>query len=321
VGILLDNIRLRIGSRSYIDALHAILAYKGWTSYPKPMLAGLTAFGFRFTVRRDLHVDSPTAYNWVAEHFVAADFVGITTSQQAGFTFSATFPLYRDKAVRAIKASLMNGTPAIMWKDGFVVAIGFDDKEELLYYCDGSDARPKVLPYARFGCSRYWYYQLIEHYIELDERAVIKESFIQAVNKWEVHEALLAESDYACGARAYDTAIEAFQSGRYDQDGAWEIIACYIAAKRDIRLYTQTVARLWPESRAVAESYFALGQLLDAMSDIVGASDGRRIQPEQARKLMPLLREAKRLEAAAIGRIRELMHETIANRFNDIGLR
>ncbi|MDF2714532.1 MAG: hypothetical protein K0R28_1457, partial [Paenibacillus sp.] len=73
---VLSGLKMTIEARSYTDALHGILSHKGWSSWPKPMLSGVTATAFRFVVNRRLTPESPTAYNWMAENFLAADFIG-----------------------------------------------------------------------------------------------------------------------------------------------------------------------------------------------------------------------------------------------------
>ena len=42
--------------------------------------------------------ESISAYNWMAENFVEADFMGVTTGQHGGFSFEPTFPLYQKQA-------------------------------------------------------------------------------------------------------------------------------------------------------------------------------------------------------------------------------
>lgn len=176
--IILKDLRMTTESRSYIDAMHAVLTHAGWTSCSKAMLAGMTVTGFRFAVHRHLTAESPTAYNWVAENFLAADFMGVTASSSAGFAFHPTFPLYRQEAVAEIKASLDRGIGAVFWKDCFAVAAGYDDEEGILYYDDGSGHGLQRLPYGEFGQNRspYWYYQILEDTVELDPIEIYKES-------------------------------------------------------------------------------------------------------------------------------------------------
>lgn len=321
----LADLRLTVESRSYVDAMQSIMKHQGWTDHPKYMLSGMTALGFRFTVHRQLRGDSPTAYNWMADHFLAGDFIGVTSSQGAGFNFDPTFPLYQRHAIERIKQSIDLGTGAVFWKDGFVIAIGYDDEAEVLLYSDGQRDEPNTLPYREFGCnaSPYWYYQVLESKVALVETDIYKESYMQAVHKWRSHDPLLPEAEYACGKLAYDAVIQALQKGVFDQAGAWEIVVCHAAARRDVALYAETVRLHWPESSDVASAYGALARVCQRMVQIADESgkSNRLIGAELTVDLVVLFREAKELEEQAIQVIERLMRETIDNRFHDIALR
>ncbi|MEO2203029.1 hypothetical protein ABGV42_04730 [Paenibacillus pabuli] len=79
------------GMGSYADVMHRILIHKKWTEFPRHMIAGMTATVFRLVVDRHLTEESISAYNWMAENFVAADFIGVTASQAAGFHLHRRF--------------------------------------------------------------------------------------------------------------------------------------------------------------------------------------------------------------------------------------
>lgn len=123
-------------SHSFTDALYSVLAEKGWFTLPKCMLSGMTAACFRFSVHRQLHSDSATAYNWMAEHLVACDLIGVTASQMGGFNFTPTFPLYQQQAISDIKACIDRGTGAVVWKDRFVIVNGYHEQKQVFYYLD-----------------------------------------------------------------------------------------------------------------------------------------------------------------------------------------
>lgn len=79
-----NRLRPSGASGSYIEAMHSILAHAGWIDCSPSTPC------FRFTVNRRLTGESAAAYNWMAELFVAGDFIGVTTSQHAGFSFEAS---------------------------------------------------------------------------------------------------------------------------------------------------------------------------------------------------------------------------------------
>jgi hypothetical protein len=248
----------------------------------------------------------------MAENFLAADFVGITASSQAGYCFDATFPLYQKRAISEIKQSLDRRVGAIFWKDQFVIATGYDDDKQILYYSDGKNGEYHILPYSDFGKNNdpYWYYQILENRIDLEESVVYEESLIQAVYKWENHDLMLPETEYACGRDAYDAIVHALQTGDYDSESVWHVFNCYAAAKKDIALYTAALQRIWPEAGMVAQPYAKLAQIY-----------GQIMGTKFADQWLGLFIEAKETEEQAIQAIKTLMRETIDNRFNNVGLR
>lgn len=324
--IIVHTLPLSLKSYSFTDAMYGILSAKGWFSLPKYMLSGMTAASFRFSVHRQLHRDSATAYNWMVEHLVAADLVGITASQSAGFNFAPTFPLYQQHAVSDIKSSIDRGTGAVLWKDQFVIVNGYNDNDEIFYYTDGHVADYQLLPYGDLGQnhSPYWYYQVYEDQLEIDVLQVIKESFIQAVFKWETHDLMLPESEYACGLKAYDAILEALRSGDYDAAGAYTTFNVYAAAKKDAARYTEEARTYWPALDIVAVHYTRLATIYDEILkrlDVFEMSATRPLAHLQINNLIELFLDAKIAETSAIQSIQTLLREPITNRFHDIGLR
>jgi hypothetical protein len=164
----------------------------------------------------------------------------------------------------------------------------------------------------RENSSPYWYYQIFEGWIPMDEAAVIKESFLQAIFKWETHDGTLPETEYACGEAVYDAILHALSSGDYDRAGAGETFCCIAAAKRDIAAYMSEVERRWPAAGEATVHYKRVAELFA----IIATTD-----VERADELCGLFREAKQAEAQAIEALRLLVRETVDNRFNDVGLR
>lgn len=310
-------------SFSYIDAMYAVLKHKEWIQCSKAVLAGMTVSAFRFTVDRRLTSESTSAYNWMAENFLAADFIGVTSSQSAGFSFDATFPLYQKEAILSIKQSIDRNTGAIIWKDAFVIICGYDDERELFYFSDGIGEQLQTMTYESLGrnISPYWYVQVLEGRIEIDPVEIYKESYVQAVFKWESHDLMLPKADYACGRDAYDAMIQAIETGNYDREGAWEVLTCYAAAKQNIANYSSKLQNIWNGSSAVAEQYAKVAEAFQHIKEDIHSEAGKRITDEQAKKILPYLIQAKHAEERAIEAIKMLQRETIGNRFQDISLR
>ncbi|PWV97880.1 hypothetical protein DFQ01_12067 [Paenibacillus cellulosilyticus] len=328
----LQHFHMKAESRPYLDAMHAVLTHAGWTTLSKPMLAGMTVNGFRMAVHRRLTAESTTAYNWHAEHFLAADFIGVMCSSKAEFTFKRTFPLYRKQAIGDIRSSIDRGIAAICWHNGqFVAIVGYEDVEDgsgsggtgndsvRLFYADGWSDEVKPFNDRDFGVgedrenpSPYWYYQIFEGCIPMDEAAVMKESFLQAIFKWETHDGTLPEKDYACGAAVYDAILQALRSGDYDQAGASETFRCMAVAKRDIAAYMSEAERRWPAAVEAAAHYYRVAELFTGIEAAA---------INQVDELCGLFQEAKQAETQAIEALRQLVRETVDNRFHDVGLR
>ncbi|MDQ0173625.1 hypothetical protein [Paenibacillus tundrae] len=318
-----DQRRGRVNS-SYSDVLYRILNHQRWGGFTHDMIAGMTVSGFRLVVDRRLTAESISAYNWMAENFVAADFIGVTASQAAGFSFEPTFPLYQKQALHDIKASINRGVGAILWHNQFVIAAGYDDTEQLIYICDCEGQELQPLPYHSFGQneSPYWYYQVLESHQSVDVWEVCKESLIQAVYKWETHDYMLPPQDYACGAEAYTTIAAALQSGTYDTVEAAIVLRYYAKSRQDIASYVAALEHLSLHMDRVISEYALLAEHYSNIVEVINdysAWDARESQSVQ--KVIEQIQRAGDREQQAIDAIKNAFPETIGNRFADIGLR
>ncbi|MGO4533023.1 hypothetical protein AB4Z30_28405 [Paenibacillus sp. 2TAF8] len=314
----------RYATSTYADALYPILLHQKWTHLPRYMIAGMTASLFRFVVDRRLTTESISAYNWMAENFVAADFIGVTASQAAGFSFEPTFPLYQKQALHDIKASIDRGTGAVLWHDQFVVVVGYDDDEEVLFLCTGDDPDMLRLPYSLVGRnnSPYWYYQVLEAHQSIDMWEVCKESLIQAVYKWETHDYMLPAQDYACGSAAYTAIADVLQSGNYESHHAASVLRYYAYTREDIALYVKALEHLSPYMDQVIKRYTILANIYASIVEVLDNSAAWNArEPESVQRVSELIRSAGDTEQAAIDAIKQAFPETINNRSSDIGLR
>ncbi|WP_458463088.1 hypothetical protein [Paenibacillus sp.] len=312
------------GVSSYTDAMYRILLHKQWTDYPRHMIAGMTASVFRLVVDQGLTVESISAYNWMAENFVAADFIGVTASQAAGFSFEPTFPLYQKQALLDIKASIDRGGGAILWHDQFVVVAGYDDEEQVLFICESKGNEVVRLSYDSFGrnSTPYWYYQVLEACAPIDLWEVCKESLIQAVYKWETHDYMLPPQDYACGAAAYASIAAALQSGTYDAEQAATVLRYYAKSRWDIASYVAGLEHLSNQMDQVIDEYELLANLYTLIVEVIDDPiSWNSREPECVQSVIELIRKAGTTEQRAIDAIKRAFPETIGNRFDDVGLR
>ncbi|MBY0116278.1 hypothetical protein [Paenibacillus xylanexedens] len=314
----------RNGVGSYTDAMYLILLHTQWMDFPRHMIAGMTASAFRLVVDRRLTAESISAYNWMAENFVAADFLGVTTGQHGGFSFEPTFPLYQKQAVLDIKASIDRGIGAILWHDQFVIAAGYDDEEQVLFIGESEGHEVIRLPYDSFGrnSTPYWYYQVLESHESVDLWEVCKESLIQAVYKWETHDYMLPSQDYACGSAAYTVMAATLQSGTYDTEQAATVLRYYARSRLDIASYVAELEYLSARMVHVMREYTLLAELYSEIVDVVNDSiSWNTKEPDCVQRIIKLIGKAGATEQRAIDAIKRVFPETIGNRFKDVGLR
>ena len=216
-----------------------------------------------------------------------------------------------------IKHALDDGIGAVFWKDDFVIAAGYDDEAAVLLYDDGTDPEGalKRLPYGEFGrnATPYWYYQTLEAQLAVDELEIYRESFMQAIYKWETHDPMLPEHNYACGKQAYHAFIECIDNGVHRRQEAACLICRYAAAKLDVAAYADRLAMIWPACEPIAACYTQVSDRFVQLQLCLRAGDDRRA--------VRLLREAMELEDQAIASMKSLLRERIHNRFEDIALR
>ncbi|WP_339179558.1 hypothetical protein [Paenibacillus sp. FSL R5-0701] len=314
----------RNGVGSYTDAMYLILLHTQWMDFPRHMIAGMTASAFRLVVDRRLTAESISAYNWMAENFVAADFLGVTTGQHGGFSFEPTFPLYQKQSVLDIKASIDRGIGAILWHDQFVIAAGYDDEEQVLFIGESEGHEAIRLPYDSFGrnSTPYWYYQVLESHESVDLWEVCKESLIQAVYKWETHDYMLPSQDYACGSAAYTVMAATLQSGTYDTEQAATVLRYYARSRLDIASYVAGLEYLSARMVHVMREYALLAELYSEIVDVVNDSiSWNTKEPDCVQRIIKLIGKAGATEQRAIDAIKRVFPETIGNRFKDVGLR
>lgn len=175
----------------FIDQLYEVLTSCGYFVGSKAKLAGMTSFAFRFQVDRKLSVNSLYDYDWISEHWLATDFLGIYSKTWCGFVTDPTFLIYRELAMNAIKRSIDKGLSAIIWTGEFEVICGYDDKKKL-FLSNKRGIEEEVL-YKDFAISAppYWFCQTFGDRIELWENDYLRESLAQAVNEWESHKNII----------------------------------------------------------------------------------------------------------------------------------
>ncbi|NBD24061.1 BtrH N-terminal domain-containing protein [Paenibacillus glycinis] len=308
--IMLDTIRMKRQSKSYVDSLHAILTAAGLFDGPKYMLAGLSAMAFKFTVHRRLLPLSVSAYGqWGNEHEPAVENLGLFTISDAGRTRHPTFPHYQRDAVSWAKKSLDAGIGVIYWIPEFGVICGYDDDDEVFYVQDGWNADNSVVLYDNFGLNftSFWYCQAFGERVEIELADAALESLRLAVRDWETPHKTLPDTELASGKLAFAFFAEGLERGDYDERGAAYILRDYVYTRGEIADYLHDVKHALPGLEEAAALYAKLRGELVAVHDCWTAeADGKRIDPARIAALCGVMRQAETWEEQAMAVFRRI---------------
>ncbi|CAG7647478.1 hypothetical protein ACFQI7_20235 [Paenibacillus allorhizosphaerae] len=293
----------------YTDALHAALTASGYFHGSKALLSGITANAFRFQTHCRLTADAIHAYNWKAEHWLSADFLGIHNTVWCGFTDSPTFPLYQKAAWDAVANAHRHGRPSILWTGKFTVTDPRHDAP------GGADLL--------YGCPPFWFCQTFGDKLEVRMEELYRESLVQAVYLWERHDSVLPPEQYGCGERAYGFMLQAFRTGDFDRTGAAAVIRWLLELKQNVLAYLQEIESHLPGLGPVIERYDQLTALFRQMEELLRTAIAE--EKPNHRKAFQMLAdatsEARRIESDAIIRLKEMFREVIGSRYRNIGLR
>jgi hypothetical protein len=273
-GIYLHEINMKRESKSFTDALYAVLTAAGLFEGPKYMLSGLSGMAFKFTVHEQLLPFSVTAYGqWGLEHGPAIDNLGLWTAFDAGRTRHPTFRYYQQDAVRWIKQSLDRGVGVIYWIPEFGVIRGYDDDDGVFYVQNGWSEEDEIVLYDNMGINftPFWYVRVFAERVEVPLDQQVLESVRLAIHDWDTPFKTLPDKAIASGKLAYTFLARGLESGQFDEGGASYIIDSYKYSRLEIKQYLADVRTLWPE---LEQAYSFYAELAEAVSDIGLGQDG-----------------------------------------------
>ncbi|WP_231578382.1 hypothetical protein NYE80_06060 [Paenibacillus sp. FSL H7-0357] len=305
----LNNIQMKRESKSFTDALYAILTAAQQFEGPKYMLSGLSGMAFKFSVHRRLLPMSVTAYGqWGNEHAPAIDNLGIHTAYDGGRTRHSSFEVYQQDAIAWIKQSIDAGVGALYWIPEFGVIHGYNDADKVFYLQDGWSGESQVVLYDNFGINftSFWYCQVFGNQVEVPLKDAVLESLRLALYDWETPYKTWPDKEIASGRLAYSYLIQALKLGDFDSSGAAYILDSYVYARREIRDYLQEVHQLIP---GLDEVHHIYSELADLMTEELAVSlpsfhgTGQLAEHRQA-SLCAALAKAEALEERAMERVR-----------------
>ncbi|GFN30822.1 hypothetical protein [Paenibacillus xylaniclasticus] len=266
--VYLHEINMTRESKSFTDALHAILTAAGLFEGPKYMLSGLTGMAFKFAVHEQLLPMSVTAYGgWGTEHRPGVDNLGIWTVDDGGRTRHPTFRYYQQDAVRWMKRFLDQGIGLIYWIPEFGVIRGYDDDDGVFYVQNGWSEDDEIVLYDNMGINYtpFWHVQAFGERVEVPFDEQVLESVRLAIHDWDTPFKLLPSQDIASGKLAYTFLRQGLESGRFDESGARYIIDSFCYSRLEIKQYLADVRTLWPE---LEQAYSIYAELADNVSDL-----------------------------------------------------
>ncbi|MEF3306496.1 hypothetical protein [Paenibacillus sp. GYB003] len=308
--VLLDDIRMKRESKSFTDAVHAVLTAAGLFDGPKHMLSGLSGMAFKFTVHERLLPLSVSAYGqWGTEHRPAIDNLGVFTIGDGGRVRHPTFRYYQRKAVQLVKSGLDRGVGAVCWLPEFGVIHGYDDEDGVFFAQDGIGDDSKIVLYDNFGLNvtPFWYCRTFGPKIEIGLPDAVLESLRLAVRDYDTPHKTLPDTAIASGKLAYAYLIRGLRQGDYDERGARYILRSYVQARTEIRDYLRDVRDTLPGLEEAAELYGDLVRTGAGLADrLPGGAAGTRADRASIGELCDGLAAAERLESLAIDRFRAI---------------
>lgn len=278
--MILKDIHMRRESKSFTDAMYAILTAGNRFDGPKYMLSGLSGMAFKFSVHQKLLPMSVTAYGqWGIEHKSAIDNLGIYTVFDSGRTRHSSFEVYQKDAVQWMKQSIELGMGGVYWIPEFGVIHGYDDDDQVFYVQDGWSEESRIVLYDNFGINMtpFWYCQIFGDKVHISMQEAVLESLRLALYDWETMYKTLPDRSIASGRHAYVFLIRAFEQGDFDRSGAVYIVDSYLSARTEIKDYMQEVKTYLPGLDEVCSIY---AELVNIVTEELAASmslfDGKR---------------------------------------------
>ncbi|AIQ29497.1 hypothetical protein P40081_16070 [Paenibacillus sp. FSL P4-0081] len=308
-GVLINGIQMKRESKSFTDALYAVLTAAGLFHGPTFMLSGLSGMAFKFSVHEKLFPFSVTAYGqWGKEHGPAIDNLGILTGHSGGRTRHDSFAVYQQAAIEDVKHSLDRGLACVYWIPEFGVIHGYDEDDRVFYVQDGSSIETRYVLYDNFGLNitPFWYCQYIGDKVDIPLRDAVLESLRLALEDWETPYKTLPDPSIASGRLAYSFLIRALQQGEFDSSGAVYILESYLTARSEITSYLQEVESVLPGLNEVHSIYAELEEMVRGQLKVALplTNSNRALVHQQLPSLCTTLQQAFELEERAMQQLR-----------------
>jgi hypothetical protein len=321
--------RLQLSWTTFVGAAQGVLAAAGLVgpSLDASTLMGLSGRAFHLTMDDTCWPGCPTLYDWPREHAATFERLGVLAEVFQTLPESPTYDAARRRAVTHIRASLDRGVAVILWgvdAPEFGVVYGYDDADGVLLV-DGvgrlNSGRSTPILYGNVGRSCD---VPALHYVVPIERVPW-----DAAAAHRAHRAALGDylertesgpqraPRYPSGLRAYDNWGKALESGTFVPFGLRYNTAVLADAKRHAATYLERLAadglplpHLSAAGEVACENAALFARMLEVL-EMAGpggsAHLGRPVAPAQAKALLPLVRDARGLEARQLDLVKRAL--------------
>jgi hypothetical protein len=315
--------RLQMSWTTFVGAAQGVLTAAGLIdpSLDTSALMGLSGRAFHLTLDDTCWPGCATMYDWPREHAAAFERIGVLAEVFQARPESPTYDAARRRAVTHIKAALDRGVAVVLWgvdAPEFGVVYGYDDADGV-FLVDGvarlNTGSSTPILYENVGRSSdvpELHYVVPVERVPWDAAAAHRSALRDYLEHTEVRPQLVPR--YPSGLRAYDNWLTALEAGTFAPFGLRYNTAVLADAKRHAATYLARLAAgglalpYLAEAGGTAHENAALFQRMLEVLGMAGpegaAHLGQPVTPAQAKALVPLVRDARGLEARQLDLIR-----------------
>ena len=304
---------------SFIGAAEGVLRAAGLLheGVDTSQLMALSGRAFHLVMDERCWPGCPTIYDWMREHPAAFERVGVLAEAYYTMPGSPAYVAAQRRAVGHIKASLDRGVAVVLWgvdAPEFGAVYGYDDGDGVLL-TDGvaraNGGRSAPILYENVGRSSdvpELHYVIPIERVPWDPAAAHRAAVGDYVQRMERRTISHGVGTQQAGLGAYDVWVQALEGGTYEPFGLRYNAAILADAKKHAAGYFERIATdsavglsgLGEVAAAARENAGVYDRMLAAIEMDVskgGAHLGKPVTAAQTKALVPLVKEAKRIEA------------------------
>jgi hypothetical protein len=286
----------------------------------RSQLMGLSGRAFHLVMDEKCWAGCPTMYEWPREHVLAFERVGVLAEAFHTMPDSPAYEAAQRRAVEHIKASLDRGVAVVLWgvdAPEFGVAYGYDDADGVFLVdgvarLNGGSSTPIL--YENVGRTSdvpELHYVIPIERVRWDPAAAHRAAIAEYVERMERRAHSHGAGTQQSGLLAYDVWLKALEGGTFEAFGLRYNTAVLADAKKHGAVYFERLAsegglgrpRLTEVAKAARENADVYGRMMGALGmdpSEGGANLGKPVTAEQAKALVPLVKEAKRVETRQV---------------------